>query len=143
MAFHRAGVYAVNMGLDNDNVFRIGGWSAGANRWQLDMSGNGTFAGNVTAYSDERKKKNWRDLPTDFIEQLAKVKNGIYDRTDEDITQIGVSAQKLRLIMEHAVIEDKDGNLSVAYGNAALVSAIKLAERVVDLESRLKSLESK
>ena len=143
MAFHRAGVYAVNMGLDNDNVFRIGGWSAGANRWQLDMSGNGTYAGNVTAYSDERKKKNWRDLPTDFIEQLAQVKHGIYDRTDEEITQIGVSAQSLQLIMKYAVMEGSDGTLSVAYGNAALVSAVKLAERVIALEDRLKALESK
>lgn len=51
MAFHRAGVYAVNMGLDSDNVFRIGGWSAGANRLQLDMSGNLTLAGAVSATS--------------------------------------------------------------------------------------------
>ena len=40
MSFHRGGYYAVNMGLDPDNVFRIGGWSASANRLQLDMSGN-------------------------------------------------------------------------------------------------------
>jgi hypothetical protein len=45
MSFHRQGHYAVNMGLDSDNVFRIGGWSAGANRLQLDMSGNLTVAG--------------------------------------------------------------------------------------------------
>ncbi len=49
MSFHRAGAYAVNFGLDSDNVLRIGGWSASANRWQLDMSGNGTYAGTVTA----------------------------------------------------------------------------------------------
>jgi hypothetical protein len=47
MAFHRAGVYAINMGLDSDNVFRIGGWSAGANRLQMDMSGNLTMAGTL------------------------------------------------------------------------------------------------
>jgi hypothetical protein len=40
MSFHRGGYYAVNFGLDSDNVMRIGGWSAGANLWQLDMSGN-------------------------------------------------------------------------------------------------------
>jgi hypothetical protein len=40
MGFHRGGVYAVNFGLDSDNVMRIGGWSASANLWQLDMSGN-------------------------------------------------------------------------------------------------------
>ena len=47
MSFHRGGYYAVNMGLDSDNVFRIGGWSAGANRLQLDMSGNLTVAGTL------------------------------------------------------------------------------------------------
>jgi hypothetical protein len=45
MAFHRGGAYAVNFGLDSDNVMRIGGWSAAANRWTLDMSGNNTVAG--------------------------------------------------------------------------------------------------
>jgi hypothetical protein len=49
MSFHRAGAYAVNFGLDSDNVMRIGGWSAAANRWQLDMSGNMTVAGLVRA----------------------------------------------------------------------------------------------
>jgi len=48
MSFHRSGSYAVNMGLDSDNVFRIGGWSAAANRLQLDMSGNLTLAGSVS-----------------------------------------------------------------------------------------------
>jgi hypothetical protein len=46
MSFHRSGNYAVNFGLDADNVMRIGGWSASSNRWQLDMSGNNTIAGN-------------------------------------------------------------------------------------------------
>jgi hypothetical protein len=99
-----------------------------------------TCGGNVTAYSDERVKTNWRDLQPDFIEQLAKVKHGIYDRTDQDMTQVGVSAQSLQPVMANAVIEDKDGNLSVAYGNAALVAAIKLAERVVALEAKLAEL---
>jgi hypothetical protein len=29
MSFHRSNVYAINVGLDNDNRFKIGGWSAG------------------------------------------------------------------------------------------------------------------
>ena len=49
MSFHRGGYYAVNFGLDDDNVMRIGGWSAGANRWVLDMSGNNTVAGSFRA----------------------------------------------------------------------------------------------
>jgi hypothetical protein len=59
MSFHRGGYYAVNFGLDSDNVMRIGGWSAGVNRWQLDMSGNQTVAGNVTASSDVYSNNGW------------------------------------------------------------------------------------
>jgi hypothetical protein len=40
MSFHRAGSFAVNMGLDPDNVFRIGGWSAAAGRLTLNMGGD-------------------------------------------------------------------------------------------------------
>lgn len=49
MSFHRGGNYAVNFGLDGDNVMRIGGWSAAADRWVLDMSGNNTVAGSFRA----------------------------------------------------------------------------------------------
>ena len=98
---------------------------------------------NITAYSDERVKTNWRDLRPDFIERLAEVKHGVYDRTDQVSTQVGVSAQSLQKILEHAVMEGDDGQLSVAYGNAALVAAVKLAERVVALEARLAALEAK
>jgi hypothetical protein len=49
MSFHRGGNYAVNFGLDSDNIMRIGGWSAPADRWVLDMSGNNTVAGSFRA----------------------------------------------------------------------------------------------
>lgn len=49
MSFHRGGYYAVNFGLDSDNIMRIGGWSAATNRWQLDMSGNNWVAGSSRA----------------------------------------------------------------------------------------------
>lgn len=99
-----------------------------------------TVAGN----SDERLKTNWRDLQADFIEQLATVKAGVYDRTDMDVpvTQVGVTAQTLRPVLPDAVLEDVDGMLSVAYGNAALVSAIELAKRVVEQEARINRLEA-
>lgn len=142
MSFHRGGYYAVNFGLDSDNVMRIGGWSAGANRWQLDMSGNMTVAGNVTAYSDERLKKDWSVLPSNFIEQLAQVKSGTYTRIDSEERQVGVSAQGLQKFLKEAVQTDVDGMLSVNYGGAALASAVELAKEVVDLRNRVAQLES-
>jgi hypothetical protein len=41
------------------------------------------------------------------------------------------------------VLENTEGKLSVSYGNAALVAAVKLAERVVALEARIAALEAK
>jgi hypothetical protein len=109
----------------------------------LNVSGFVTATGNVTAYSDERVKTNWRGYGPDFIERLAKVKHGTFDRTDAELTQDGVSAQSLQELLPHSVMEGEDGRLSVAYGNAALVAAVKLAQRVVALEARLAALESK
>jgi hypothetical protein len=143
MSFHRGGAYAVNMGLDSDNVFRLGGWSAPANLLQIDMSGNLTMLASVTAYSDERLKKDWADLPEDFVERLARVKSGTYTRIDNEMRQIGVGAQSLQPLMEEAVFENADGTLSVAYGNAAMVSSVELAKYVTALEQRISQLEAR
>jgi hypothetical protein len=126
------------MGLDSDNVMRIGGWSASANRWQLDMSGNVTYAGNVTAYSDENLKKDWLPLADDFIDRLAESKFGTYTRIDSGERQAGASAQDWQKILPEVVSRGRDGTLSLAYGNAALVACMKLAQRVLSLEQALK-----
>ncbi len=100
---------------------------------------------NVTAYSDERLKTNWRDLPVNFISKLAAIKVGIYDRIDGDkITQVGVSAQSLQALLPNAIQTANDDmkTLSVSYGNAALASAVELAKEVVSLRQRLERLES-
>jgi hypothetical protein len=142
MSFHRTGVYAINMGLSTGNTFVIGGWSASSNAFSMTGAGALTMLNNITAFSDERVKTNWRDLQPDFIERLAEVKHGVYDRTDQVSTQVGVGAQSLRPLMEHAVMENERGELSVAYGNAALVSAVELAKRAVEQDKRIAKLEA-
>ena len=142
-SMHRPGAFGLNMGLDSDNVFRIGGWSASANRMQMDMSGNLTMAGNVTAFSDERLKTNWRPVQDNFVKKLANIKSGIYDRTDIEDTQVGVSAQSLQTVLPEAVGSDKEGTLNVAYGNAALVAAIELAKVVEELRAEIARLKAK
>jgi hypothetical protein len=142
MAFHRGGAYAVNFGLDSDNVIRIGGWSAPANLFQMDMSGNLTMAANVTAFSDERLKKDWAPLQNDFVAKLAKVKSGTYTRIDSDERQAGVGAQSFQPLLPETVLTDNAGTLSVAYGNAAMVSAVELAKDNVELRARIEKLEA-
>ena len=102
-------------------------------------------AANITAYSDERLKTNWRDMPEDYVARLAQVKVGIYDRTDqEDVTQVGVSAQSFQKLLPQAIMTAKDEmqTLSVNYGGAALASAVELAKDNMELRSRIEKLEA-
>ena len=86
-----------------------------------DQSGNFTAVGNITAYSDERLKTNWRSLGSGFLSQLANIKAGVYDRVDNGMTQVGVSAQDLKQILSSAVQEDVDG-ISRNFAKAFAVS---------------------
>ena len=140
MAFHRPGAYAINMGLDTDNIFRLGGWSAPVGLMTIDMGGNLTMLGDISAYSDERLKTNWRPMSENFVSQLAGLKYGIYDRIDTGAEQVGVSAQSLQKLLPQAVTADKDGTLSIAYGSAALVSVIELAKEVESLKKLVAQL---
>jgi hypothetical protein len=152
---------ANNAGYQPDDIYgntymfnASGGWygdftgyywrsTGGSNLATLDGSGNFVATANVTAYSDERVKANWRTLDDGFVVRLAGVKCGIYDRTDVDLTQVGVSAQSLRPVLPHAVISSPDGDLSVAYGAAAMVSAVELAKELVTLRNKVAELEAR
>jgi len=90
--------------------------------------------------SDESLKTNWRDVEPNFIEQLAEVKSGIFDRIEGGNTEAGVSAQSLQKVLAEAVITGEDGKLSVNYGGAALVACIQLSKRVLELEAKLDQL---
>ena len=147
--------------------FYCGNWhrSSGATGWYNESYGGGiymqdttyvrtygskqfycdstiTAGGNVVANSDETLKTNWRDLPSDFVEQLAEVKHGTYDRIDIDLTQDGVSAQSLQKLLPNSVMTGAEGKLTVAYGNAAMVSSVQLAMRIVEQDKRISELES-
>jgi hypothetical protein len=106
----------------------------------FDSSGNLTVNGNVTAYSDERLKKDWSALSSNFVEQLAQVQSGTYTRIDSGERQVGVGAQSLQAILKEAV-SDKDEYLGVHYGHAALASSVELAKYVTALEQRISQLE--
>ncbi len=118
--------------------------NAGAFAGSANLTFNGTnltCGGTITANSDESLKINWRGYSDDFVERLAQIKHGTYDRTDVELTQDGVSAQSLQALLANSVLKNEDGILSVAYGNAALVSAIQLAIRLIDAEARITKLE--
>jgi hypothetical protein len=147
-----AGIYAQSSGGgygNNELVLRAG--TSGADQYAT-FGPSGTFsvptlyaAGNITAFSDERVKRDWNSFTTDFVSKLAGVKSGTYTRTDEgheNQVQVGVSAQSLREVMPEAVVEDDEGMLSVVYGHAALAASVELAKKVVDLEAQIDELRA-
>jgi hypothetical protein len=101
------------MGLDTDNIIRIGGWSASASRWTLDTgSGNMTAAGTITAsVSDIRLKENIVviDNAIDKVKQLRGVYfdwKPIVDSLGfkpDDRHDIGVIAQEVAAVIPQAV----------------------------------------
>lgn len=103
----------------------------------FSANGNFTATGNISANSDERLKHNWRDLDAAFIDNLADMKMGIYDRLDTGETQVGVSAQGLQRFLPQAVQANDKGILSVAYGNAALSACVMLARELRALRADL------
>jgi hypothetical protein len=144
MSFHRGGYYAVNFGLDQDNVMRIGGWSAAANRWQLDMSGNMTVAGDVTAYSDARVKENVETI-VQALDKVLQLRGVSYNRTDSDDkkTKIGVIAQETLVVVPEVVNQDNAGMYNVSYGNLAglFIEAFKEQQKQIeDLKLKLDAL---
>jgi hypothetical protein len=106
-------------------------------------TGNFTASGNVTAYSDERLKTDWNTLSETFVEDLATVKSGTYTRIDTNERQAGSSAQDWQKLLPEVVGANEQGDLTLAYGNAALVSAIELAKRVVSQDAKIASLEDR
>lgn len=104
--------------------------------YAFDISGNFTAPGNVTAYSDERLKKNLEVIP-DALAKLDSVRCMTFDRVDRELRQAGVIAQDIQQVLPEAVQVDQEGYLTVAYG-ALVALAIKaiqeLKQRVEDLE---------
>ena len=147
MSFHRTSTYAINMGLGTDNVFRIGGWSASNNCFQMTGTGDLTMLGNVTAYSDIKLKDDIVKI-TCALDKVLKLNGYSYTRKDTGQKQIGVIAQEVLEVIPEVVQRGvgDDDTLSVAYGNmvALLIEAIKeqqthinsLEEKITNLENR-------
>jgi hypothetical protein len=138
MSFHRAGVYAVNFGLDSDNVMRIGGWSAAANRWQLDMSGNQTVAGSSTATSFFESSDMRLKTLIDGSAQIAGIEHleaKLYEKDGK--IEFGYFAQDAQELMPYAVTTNMDGFLNLSYREVHTAKIARLEQRVAELEKQL------
>lgn len=110
----------------------------------FSYAGDIIATGNVSGFSDESLKTNWKTLGRDFVLKLSNVKAGTYERIDqENKSQAGASAQSLQLVLPEAVTTGSNGLLAINYGNAALVSAIELAKEVIILQCDVLSMRDR
>lgn len=139
MTFVRPSAFGLNLGIDFDNVFKIGGYSAGGSTLlSLDTGGNLTTLGNITAYSDKRIKKNIQPIKN-ALSNLLKLKGVTFDKISDDTKGRGFVAQEVEEVYPELVHTEISGEhiKSIAYGNFAgdIVEALR------ELDIRLKKIE--
>jgi hypothetical protein len=133
MSFHRPGIYAVNMGIDTDNYFKIGGWSAGI-LMSISTTGATTIAGALTQNSDISLKENLVPL-TNALDKVKRLKGYNYNRIGSEELEMGVVAQEVQEVLPEVVSKSSEGILSVAYSNmvAVLIEAVKEQSAEIDV----------
>ncbi len=89
---------------------------------------------NITAYSDERAKKNIVTIQ-DALKKVMELRGVYFDWKDKDKRGIGVIAQETLKVIPEVVSYAKDiDQYSVAYGNIVglLIEAIKEQQKQID-----------
>jgi len=132
------GLYSTGSGTTLNFAFGASGSMASVAN--LSSTGALTAVSHIST-SDERLKINWQDLQSDFVNRLADVKHGTFERIKDGTRDVGITAQSLQPLLPEAVIEGEDGMLSVNYGGAALVAAIELAKEVKALRAEIEELK--
>lgn len=114
--------------------------SNGVKAGEIQPGGNLLMVGNVTGYSDERLKKEIETIK-DAIEIVKSFRGVYYKRLNSEEREIGVVAQEALRKAPELVKCDRDGMLSVAYGNMGgllLQCLNELIDKVEAIESKLK-----
>lgn len=88
MSFHRPGVYAAYFGLDTDNQWKVGGWSAGAVAYKIwhegnDGSGSGLDADTVDGIDSTRMPYGDNGTGSTNVTDMNSIwKSGFYEGND-------------------------------------------------------------
>lgn len=105
-------------------------------QYKLHVLGDIYASGNITAYSDVRKKENLQviDKP---LEKIQTLHGYTYEINDKKYT--GLIAQELLKVLPEAVMGSDTDSYSVAYGNMAGI----FVEAIKELNEKIKVLEEK
>lgn len=131
-----------HVGSEGDGTYRFynGNFGAGSEKMRidssgLDVTGDFTATGDVTAYSDERLKSDIVTIP-DALEKVKALRGVNFTKDGEAST--GVIAQEVQQVIPE-VVHENDEYLSVAYGNLVGV----LIEAVKELSAEVEALKAR
>ena len=93
----------------------------------------------VSVVSDERKKIVSKEMVLD-LDKIADAPSVLFKWKDqhEETEHVGTIAQYWQEVLPQVVCEDKEGNLSMQYGTAALVAVISVARELREIKKLLK-----
>jgi hypothetical protein len=129
------------------NMMMLQSSSGSNNLFYVRADGYVWAANDITAFSDARVKTNVKKIDS-ALDKVSQINGYTFNRVDstEQKRSAGVIAQEVQKVLPEVVHEDKDGYLSVAYGNltALLIEALKEERAAREaLEERLKRLENR
>ena len=86
--------------------------SSGSNVFNVDSSGNGTFNGNVSAYSDYRLKEDVKTIDN-ALDKVSKLRGVEYTKKETQAREIGVIAQEVKeIVPELVTIENTKSDIN-------------------------------
>jgi hypothetical protein len=106
----------------------------GVKSGEIQPGGNLLMVGNVTGYSDKNLKKEIETIKN-AIDIIKSFRGVYYKRLNSDEREIGVVAQELLDKAPELVKSDRDGLLSVAYGNMGGLLAQAVNELIIKVEA--------
>lgn len=104
------------------------------NKASISNTGNATFAGEVTAYSDARLKTNIVTIDK-ALDKVVKLRGVYFDKDGK--RQIGVIAQEIREVFPEVVGEANDEMKTLHVNHGAMVGA--LIESTKDLNDKIEA----
>jgi hypothetical protein len=105
----------------------------------LDVAGDIYAVGNITAYSDIRKKKNLQIIDTP-IEKVKKINGYTYEMDERRYT--GLVAQEVLEVLPEAVVGDEENGYGLAYGNMAGLFVEAMKDMIKQLQSEKAKVET-
>lgn len=152
MSFHRPSAYAINLGLDTDNHFKLGGWSASTvkHTWQ----NNGTYlaTGDIYAYYSDERLKTKHGKIENAIEKVNSIETFYYTHNekakelgfeDDERMHVGVSAQTVEKVMPEVValapVDNNGSGVSISGENYKTVQYEKLVPLLIEAIKELKA----